>query len=152
MSSPGPSELPMGLRLSEAEMPPDAPDDPHVALVRRYLTALDGGDPAQARSLLTQDITWTIAGRSRVAGTHRGPDAVVAVDTTMRQLSSGTLRHEVMVWLAAGEHAHAVAAVSAERDGVAGRFNRAFVFTVGDLITGIHVYDEDLYAFDAFWA
>lgn len=150
--SPSPSTPPTGMRLSESEMSPDAPDDPHVALIRRYLTALDDADPAQARSLLSPHITWTIAGRSRVAGTHSGPDAVVAVDTTLRELSGGTLRHDVMVWLAAGEHAHAVAAVSAERDGLHATFHRAFVFTVADRIDGVHVYDEDLYAFDAFWA
>lgn len=48
--------------------------------------------------------------------------------------------------------AHAVAAVSAERDDATARSHRAFVFTVGDVISEVPGYDEDLYAFDAFRA
>ena len=143
---------PGGLRLSEAPMSSDAPDDPGVAVIRRFLAALDTGDRPAARELLAADVRWTVPGRSPVAGTHVGPEDVLGVDATLRDLSGGTLRHHVLIWLAAPPHAHAVTRQTATRDGVDAAFDRAFVFTIGNgLITGIHAYTDDLYAFDDFW-
>jgi uncharacterized protein len=143
---------PGGMRLSEAPMPADAPDHPNVAVIRRFVAALDGGDRTAARAVLAEDVIWAVPGRSAVAGTHTGPDAVLDVDAMLRRLSGGTLHHDVLIWLAAGPHAHAVTRQTATRDGVVGAFDRAFVFTLDDgLITEVHAYTDDLYAFDAFW-
>ena len=144
---------PEGFRLSEAPMAPDAPDDPGVATIRRFLTALDAGDPDAARALLADGVTWTVPGRSPVAGHHEGPDAVLSVDSTLRELSGGTLRHHVLIWLAAPPHAHAVTRQTATRNGVEGSFDRAIVFALdgAGLISEVHAYTDDLYAFDDFW-
>lgn len=142
-----------GMRLAEEPMPADAPDAPNVGVIRRFLAALDAGEGAAARELLTDEVSWTVAGRSPVAGLHTGPDEVLAVDGTLRALSGGTLRHDVLIWLAAGAHAHAVAQQSAIRGGVQATFDRAFVFTLTNArISEIHAYTDDLYAFDAFWS
>lgn len=91
-------------------------------------------------------------GRTAVASTHVGPDAVLDVDATMRRLSHGTLRHHVLILLAAAPHAHAVARQTATRDGRDAAFDRAFVFTLdGGLISDMHAYTDDFYAFDEFW-
>lgn len=150
---PGPEFPAAGMRLSEAPMAADAPDDPTVAVIRRFLTAVDNDDRATARDLLAPEVRWVVPGRSAVAGTHVGPDAVLDVDATMRRLSGGTLRHHVLIWLAAAPHAHAVARQTATRDGHDTAFDRAFVFTLdgAGLITDVHAYTDDLYAFDEFW-
>lgn len=138
--------------MSESPVPADAPDDPNVTIIRAFLQALDDGDWARARGLLAEQVSWVVPGRSAVAGVHTGPDAVLDVDATMRRMSGGTLRHEVLIWLAAGPHAHAVTHQTAARGGVAAGFDRAFVFTIADgLIVDIHAYTDDLYAFDDFW-
>lgn len=144
---------PEGMRLAEAPVPPEAPDSPNVTVIRRFLTALDDSDQQAARALLADEVSCVVAGRSPIAGTHTGPDEVLTVDATLRRLSDGTLRHHVLIWLAAGPHAHAVARQSATRRGVQASFDRAFVFTLADeRITDVHVYTDDLYAFDAFWS
>ncbi len=148
-----PAFPPGGMRLAEEPVPADAPDAPNIAVIRGFLTALDGDDLAEARALLAEDVSWTVPGRSAVAGTHTGPDGVLGVDATLRRLSGGTLRHHVLIWLAAGEHAHAVARQTATRHGVEASFDRAFVFTVADgRITDVHAYTDDLYAFDEYWS
>jgi ketosteroid isomerase-like protein len=140
------------MRMSEAPVPADAPDDPNVTIIRAFIGALDEGDRDRARRLLGEQVSWVVPGRSVVAGVHTGPDAVLDVDATMRRLSGGTLRHQVLIWLAAGPHAHAVTHQTATRDGVEAAFDRAFVFTIADgLIVDIHAYTDDLYAFDDFW-
>lgn len=144
---------PEGTRLAEAPLAADAPDDPNVGVVRRFMAALDAGDRATARALLAEDARWTVPGRGPVAGDHRGADAVLDVDATLRRLSDGTLRHHVLIWLAAGPHAHAVTRQTAARHGVESGFDRAFVFTLRDgLITEVHAYTDDLYAVDDFWS
>jgi len=152
-SSPQPSFPAAGLRVSEQPMRVDSPDAPNVAVIREFLSALDSGDTPAARALLANDVHWDVVGRGPVAGPHDGPEEVLAVDATLRRLSGGTLRHHVLIWLAAGEHAHAVARQSATRNGTEASFDRAFVFTVSAArITEIHAYTDDLYAFDAFWS
>jgi len=124
-----------------------------VRAVLSYQRQVGAGDLDSARALLANDVHWDVVGRGPVAGPHDGPEEVLAVDATLRRLSGGTLRHHVLIWLAAGEHAHAVARQSATRNGTEASFDRAFVFTVSAArITEIHAYTDDLYAFDAFWS
>jgi ketosteroid isomerase-like protein len=147
-----PAFPPGGMRMSEAPVPAGAPDDPNVTIIRDFIGALDGGDRDRARQLLGEKVSWVMPGRSVVAGVHTGPEAALEVDATMRRLSDGTLRHQALIWLAAGPHAHAVVHQAATRDGVEAGFDRAFVFTIADgLIVDVHAYTDDLYAFDDFW-
>lgn len=156
--APGPAASPPafppgGMRIAEVPVPDGAPDDPNVAVVRRFVAALDDGDRPAARRLLADDVVWVLTGRSPVAGRHSGPDAVLDVDATMRALSGDTLRHHVLIWLASGPHAHAVTRQTATRGGREVSFDRAFVFTLAEgLITEVHAYTDDLYAFDEFWS
>lgn len=51
-----------------------------------------GGQPGSLRQLLSADITWTIPGRSPIAGTYRGLGEVLDYFSRRRDLAAGTFR------------------------------------------------------------
>jgi ketosteroid isomerase-like protein len=113
---------------------------------------LDRGEPEAARALLAEDVTQKVPGRSVLAGTHRGPEAVVAVDQRMRETTEKTLSWRPMIWLASGEHAHVVGRLEATRGGRIGTFDRAMVFRLANgRIAELRIYENDQYDFDEFF-
>lgn len=145
--TPGPFEL------VEGPKSPDAPEDPRTATVKRGLGALAAGDEATVVTCFDPDLVYTVRGRSPLAGEHRGPAGLIATFARLRALCDQPPRFDIAIWLSAGEHVHAVGELVAVRDGRAGVFAEAHVFEVGDagtIVTG-RVYEDDLYAFDAFF-
>ena len=51
-----------------------------------------GGSSVGLEQLLAPDITWTVPGDSRIAGTHRGLDEVFGYFRQRRDLADGTFR------------------------------------------------------------
>ena len=66
----------------------DIPDS--VGRTRAGYAAFAAGDLDAVRSLFAPDITWTVPGRSSLAGTYRGPDAVIGYFLALFERSGGT--------------------------------------------------------------
>lgn len=84
------------------------PDIPEPASSTSPTPRLQLGSPADGLRLPEQPMSIG-AGRGPVGGRRSGPGEVLAVDDVLRDLSGGTLRRHVLIWLAAGQHAHALA-------------------------------------------
>jgi hypothetical protein len=51
-----------------------------------------GGGDAALRSLLTEDVAWSVPGNNAIAGSYRGLDEVFAYFARRRDLAAGTFR------------------------------------------------------------
>src|SRR5687768_7761334 len=60
--------------------------------VETFRRAILDGDDGALRACLSDAALFAISGRSALAGTYEGPDAVVALFRRIRELSGGTFR------------------------------------------------------------
>ncbi len=65
-------------------------DHPNAIRLREAFDAFSRGDLDTVRQSMTDDITWTNAGSSVIAGTHHGWDAVAQMFGTLIETTGGT--------------------------------------------------------------
>jgi len=122
------------------------------AVVRRMVDALQRADPEAIAALLADDVVYHFPGRSAVAGTYQGRDAVMGLFRSFGQLLGGppALRaHDVV---ASEAHVVELATHSAARGGRPYEWHAVRIYHIGggDLITEIWLMIGDQYAFDAY--
>lgn len=127
---------------------------PAVKVMQAFIDAIQQGDTAKAKGLLTDDVVMTIRGRSLISGEHRGADGVLNLLSQMDKLTGGT--HKIvgtMAWMVHENHIHTVVAETATRNNKTLNYNRALVFEVRDgKIAMGQAFEDDQYAFDAYWS
>lgn len=96
----------------------EAPADSRSVVSRFYDAFRTDDHERRLRLLLSDDVTWHVAGDSPLAGTFRGPDEVLAAMRRNAEHSSGTLHLDAHSLLGDGEHVVAVHAATAERSGL----------------------------------
>lgn len=125
----------------------------NLELLRRLYDALGAGDFGTLMSLMADDVSAHVPGRSPVAGDYVGKEAVAGYVSTLAERSGGTLRfepHDVTV-----SESHGVGLVKdlAERDGKTLAMNNVHVWQMtGGVLSEIWIYPGDLYAWDEFWS
>jgi len=139
------------------DTPPEPWADDPVAVVRRFhaeqARAYAGGDLDRLRPLLAPDVVWHVPGRSRIAGEHRGVDAVLAYFDTRRRLTDETFRVTVHDIVASGERVIQLAGGRAERGGAIVTWETVGIFRVAEgRIAECRLVPFDLYGFDAVWS
>jgi hypothetical protein len=73
-------------------------DDPRVRAVLSYQRQVAAGDLQHARAVFWPDVTYTVPGRSRLAGTYRGPDEVMGYLGALVGLTDNTYVISRMHW------------------------------------------------------
>ncbi len=141
------------VRLGEAGA--EVSSDP-LAIVREFYVeqrrAYAGGDLDALRSWLTEAVVWHVPGRSRIAGDHRGIDAVLAYFDTRRRMTDETFRIEVRGLSLVGDRVVQLAGGTAVVDGHEVSWETVGVFRVEDgRIAECWLVPFDLYAFDEIW-
>ena len=123
--------------------------DANRALMERYLAASRAGDGDAIAACLADDVTMEIQGRSRHAGTYRGPDGfrdAVGRISGDADVAAILEVHDVLV-----SERHAVGLVRERfcRDGHCVDTDRVVVYELRDgHIAAIRTYDSDVYAYD----
>lgn len=132
--------------------------DTAIGLLDRLHTAQNGfyaggGSSDALRQLLTNDITWTVPGRSAIAGTYRGLEDVLDYFRRRRDLADRTfqmIRRDVLV----GEGTR----IAALTDGMATirghehRWSTVGLYEVlGEQIAACWLLPLDQSEFDAIW-
>jgi ketosteroid isomerase-like protein len=127
---------------------------PIVQTVKGLITALKNNDFTTAKSLLADDITFLIRGKSLISGEHKGAEAFISLFTKMGQLTNnsyGVIKE--LAWLVHGQHLHLVVAERATRNNQVFDYSRTLVFEIADgKIKHGEAFESDQYAFDKFWS
>lgn len=112
-----------------------------------------GGGGAALTELLAPDITWTVPGANRIAGTYRGREEVFAYFRRRRELADRTFRLERLDVLAGeGDRIAALTDGVATIRGVDERWSTVGLYVVADRrIAACWLLPLDPGAFDAIW-
>jgi ketosteroid isomerase-like protein len=123
------------------------------ALARRIFDAFERRDGFALRECFAEDAVWNVAGRSRLAGEHRGRRAIIRFLGSLPRLSDGTYRSELIDVLERGERAVVLYRARGTRNGVELDIDQLLLFTIrAGVVVGVDAYPSDPIAFDAFWA
>ena len=127
---------------------------PIVLTVKGFIDALKNKDLAKAKSLLTDDMTFLIRGKSLISGEYKSAEDFLSLFTKMGELTNNTYGViKELAWLVHGEHLHLVVAEKATRNGQMFDYSRTLVFEIVDgKIKHGEAYESDQYAFDKFWS
>lgn len=72
------------------------PDHPHVALVRNMFAAFERAELAEIETAIPEHAVWHFPGRKgKLAGEHRGRQAILGFLVNVAGLSGGTFRLEL---------------------------------------------------------
>jgi ketosteroid isomerase-like protein len=130
-----------------------APGDDIVAAYFELIAAFNANDLERIVTLFRSDVSYTIPGRSPIAGTAHGVMEHLAQLRKARELSGGTLHLEPQHVVASGERLLVWGRITAQRG--ERRLDAEHLVTFrydGNLIAEGRTVPLDLYAFDAFWA
>jgi ketosteroid isomerase-like protein len=118
--------------------------------MRRYLAAVQAGDWPAAFSLVADDVTVRVPGRSALAGEHRGRDAFVAyVEAALARAHGAEVDVELVDMLVSDERVALLVRERFGRGDDAVEIRRANVYTVrDDRIVEIWIFEADQYAVD----
>ena len=129
-------------------------DHPNAVRIRELFAAFRAGDVDTIRTVIPEHAVWHFPGRrGRLAGTHRGRDAIFAFLLDVQTLTSGTFHLDLIDVLANDAHAVALFRGHAERDGkrldnptcLRMRLEHGQVVEVWEFVW-------DLFAVDDFWS
>lgn len=90
---------------------------PNEDLVRAAYTAFSRGDMETVLGAFDDDIIWRVGGDSKLTGEYRGHQQVLGFFARLMELTGGTFHLDVHDVMANDEHAVALVAVTASREG-----------------------------------
>lgn len=129
-------------------------EDRAMQLVRRGYDAFNSGDVATLMELFAADVVQHVPGDGPMAGTYKGPEAVLGYYGRIAEMTGGTFRaHLVDVHGDGLGHVMALHQTRAERNGVTRVASGSILFSfVGDKVHDLLELHGDLPADDAFLA
>lgn len=129
-------------------------EHPNATVVRGLFAAFRSGDLDTIRSVIPADAVWHFPGRTgRLAGVHRGRDAIVQFLLQVVQLTGGSFHVELIDVLANDTHAVALFRGHGERAGRTLDNPTCLRMRLANgTITELWEFVWDLYAVDAFWS
>src|SRR5262245_59854873 len=124
-----------------------------LKIVRELLEALELGDVARIHELLADDVVYHFPGRGPVAGSYRGPDAVLGLFVAFTGLFDGPTEMSSHDIVASEAHVVHLATYTGLRAGRRLRWNAVRLYHVdADRISEIWLMIGDVYAFDEWLA
>ena len=123
------------------------------ALVRRIFDAFARKEGFALRGLFAEDAVWTVPGRSVMAGTYRGRDAIFRFLGRLPKETDGTYGSELLDVLVSGERAAALYRARGSRRDRTLELDQVLLFRIGDgLVQEVLALPSDPEEFEAFWA
>lgn len=127
-------------------------EDAYASLVRRAYRDFELGDLDLLRVVMSEDVVWHEAGRSPLAGDHKGPEEVLGFLAQLKERSDGTFQVEILDVLSESERAVVFQRETAARNGKILDEIAVVDFEIHhEKITEVTVYHADTYEFDEFW-
>jgi ketosteroid isomerase-like protein len=113
-----------------------------------------GGPGARLRSMLADDVRWTVPGTNAIAGRYEGIDEVMSYFAKRRDMASGTFTmHTSEILTGQGEHVAALTDGSAVVRGARHRWSTVGLYRFrGELLAACWLLPLDAAEFDRIWA
>jgi hypothetical protein len=129
-------------------------EHPNATLVRRLFDAFARRDLETILAVVPEDVVWHFPGRQgRLAGTHRGRDAVLAFLAAVQDLTAGTFHLDLLDVAASDAHAVALFRGHGERNGRRLDNPTSLVLRIdAGRVVEVREFVWDLYDVDAFWS
>jgi ketosteroid isomerase-like protein len=129
-------------------------DHPNAALVRTMFDAFARRDLAAILAVVPEDVVWHFPGRhGRIAGMHRGRDAVLGFLASVEELTGGTFHLDLLDVTASDAHAVALFRGHGARAGRTLDNPTALVIRIdAGRIVEVREFVWDLYHVDEFWS
>ena len=129
-----------------------APEDAAMQLVRRGYAAFNSGDVDTLLELFASDVVQHVPGDGPLAGTYKGPEAVLTYYGKLAELTGGTFRAHLLDVHGDGlGHVLAVHQFTAERNGQQRIARGSILFSfIGDKVHDLLEMHGDLPGDDAF--
>ena len=125
---------------------------PNEELVRRAFDAFANGDVDTVRGLMDDDSVWHAPGRNRLAGDHRGVEAILGYFARTMELTGGTFRSELHDVVANDEHVVSLFVGRGQREGKSLEARNVLVSHVRNgKLAETWLYPGDQYAADEFF-
>ena len=122
-------------------------------LVRQIFAAFARKEGFALRGLFAEDAVWTVPGRSVMAGTYRGREAIFRFLARLPKETDGTYGSELRDVLASEERAAALYRARGRRQGRDLELDQVLLFRIADgLVQEALALPSDPEAFEAFWA
>jgi len=127
-------------------------DDPKVQAIMAYQANVATGNIDAARTVFDPEVVYTVPGRSQLAGTYTGPDAVMGYFGRLMELTNGTYTIPAMHWMVSDDHVSLFTTNTAERNGHAFTWTETIVFEFrGGRKSRIDLLSGDQYGVDQFF-
>jgi ketosteroid isomerase-like protein len=126
---------------------------PHTELLKKFYDCFAKGDTAGMLEYCSDDVTFQIAGKSKLAGKYTkttvGPELMLKI----RELSDGTFKLEIHDIMASDQHGMVLTSDSVMRKGVKHEYRSVHVWRIqkGKLLAW-YEYPRDLYQYDTVWS
>jgi len=135
-------------------VPPGASAHPNAACVRALFAAFKAADLATVQATIPEDAVWHFPGRhGKLAGSHRGRDAILRFLMAVPQLTGGTFHLDLEHVLADDTHAVAFFRGHGTRDGKTLDNPTCLRMRIADgRVVEVWEFVWDLFAVDEFWA
>lgn len=129
-----------------------AAEDKYMQLVRRGYTAFNTGDADTLMQLFASDVVQHVPGSGPLAGTYKGPEAVLGYYGRLGELTGGTFRAHLMDLHGDGSgHVTSIHQTTAERNGTKRTARGSILLSfVGDKVHDLLELHGDLPGDDAF--
>jgi len=126
----------------------------NAAVVRALFDAFARRDLAAILAVVNDDVVWHFPGRrGRLAGAHRGRDAVLRFLASVEELTGGTFHLDLHDVAASATHAVALFRGHGAREGRTLDNPTALVFRIdAGRIVEVREFVWDLYHVDEFWS
>lgn len=126
---------------------------PNVEILQRFYAAMSRRDVAGMLELCSDDVTFQVPGRSRLAGKFTratfGPQFVEKVS----ELSGATFAADLHDILASDQHGLVLTTNTLTRAGARQEYRAVHVWRIqGGKLLAWYLYPRDLYQFDAIWS
>jgi uncharacterized protein len=127
-------------------------DDPKVQVIMAYQMNVATGNIDAARTVFHPDVVYVVPGKSQLAGTYVGPDAVMGYFGQLMTLTQGTYDISTMHWMVSDDHVSLFTTNHANKDGQALTWSETIVFAFKDgRKTRIDLLSGDQYGVDEFF-
>ena len=131
------------------------PDHPNARVVREGFEAFQHGDMDKIRSLMTDDMEWTVLGHHPLAGVYKGKSDIISYFGKLIMETEGTLEIEYIDFIGNDEKVVAITHVKAERGDKKMDVDSILVFGMNALhkaASCIGPYSDDSAQIDEFWS